>query len=301
MDPNNPLNPQPQTNSVPATADPAAAPLQPSQMPPMVDPSPMPAASTPTPTWPLPQVQAEPIAAPTTPSWNIPTPPTPMPQPTPSVPDISQFQPVTPPAATTAEPTLPAYMPSTPVPDNTFTPVPPPVDSPTAMAPSTVGGPPPWASPAMDNAPTDLSQLIGNSPAPTMESTPSDMPATVSAADVVAQTASPVPQVVTNEGGKGFPKWMIAAGLGIVLLVAGASAYFILGVGKSQDTTTSIPAEQQPLTTPPRTTNPSPQPTVESSSSATFGELQGSSPSAQATPSGQTAAEILKQRAAQGR
>ncbi len=273
MDPNNPYNSQPPVPTAP-TPDPSP-PVEPTSVvsdiptaPTITPVSPAPQMPSPAPTWPLPPITPAPAPV-MTPD---PTPPV-MPQP------VMPEPIVTPPA----------------MPDNSFTPMPTP---PTENQTTPMGGPPPWAAGVADSAPTDLSQLIGTpsvapTPPPAVEQSAPEAPAPMT-------TVSATPEVMTNDSGKGFPKWMIFAGLGIVLLVAGASAYFILGIGKNStpEPTTSLPAEQQPLTNPPRAANPSPSAVPEASSSATFGQLQGSTLSAQpaATASATSSIELLKQR-----
>lgn len=135
--------------------------------------------------------------------------------------------------------------------------------------------------------PTDLSHLIGNSSdtgsaAPQIETLVASQP-----------TASPdIPQVPVESNGKKIPVWLIGLSVGLLIAVAGASAYFILGVGQSRETT-SLPATQTeaqqvrpPAPIPPPVSNPA------ATESANFGELDESPNTPQAT----SAAELLRQR-----
>lgn len=195
-----------------------------------------------------------------------------------------------------------------------FPPTWPPAPSVAAAGSFDMGASVPGESGSGEAGPTDLSHLMGSSvggeatppqPAPvatTLMSSPpagSEAPANPQPADA----NSGVSQAVTSAPSGGFPKLILLA-LGMVLLVVvAASAYFILGVGSSgEEQQTSLPAEQAPLTNPPRTVLPPPAVSpVPSTPSASFGNLEGSVPPP-STPSGQSgssALELLRQR--QGR
>lgn len=171
--------------------------------------------------------------------------------------------------------------------------------------------------------PTDLSHLMGSSasgeivspqPVPAATTLGLSQPAQYqnstgpagSEAPANSQPTDPNPgasQVVTSAPSGGFPKWMLLVGVVVLLVIVAASAYFILGVGSSGQEQTSLPAEQAPLTNPPRALLPTPTMAIPASStpSASFGDLQGSAPQP-STPSGQSGAsalELLRQR--QGR
>ncbi|MBI2018468.1 hypothetical protein HYS96_02060 [Candidatus Daviesbacteria bacterium] len=139
-------------------------------------------------------------------------------------------------------------------------------------------------------APTDLSHLINNNAPP--EST---KPAGSEAETVVAP-ANGVPEVPTvpTEGHKGFPKWLIGVGVGLLIIVTGVSAYFILGIGQSPKQTTSIPAETAPVSQQVKPPAPIPtpvvQPTPTATGSANFGQLQGSG-----TQQATRAADLIRQ------
>lgn len=172
-----------------------------------------------------------------------------------------------------------------------------PIPDPTTMNPNIASSPPPWAPQvsipgSTEPAPTDLSHLI-NSGATEEITQPSSEPETL-----VAPAGVPEVPTVPIEGGKGFPKWLIGVGIGLLIIVAGASAYFILGIGQPPKTTTSIPAttsqnaNQTPETTTPVATEvPQSTSTPEASGSANFGQLQESG-----TQTATSAADLLRQR-----
>lgn len=174
---------------------------------------------------------------------------------------------------------------------NTFSPLPKP-------EPETT---PPWFSQSNSSiqpqnpfqgepAPTDLSHLINNN-IPTESTEP-----TGNEAETVVSPDSAIPEVPTvpTEGHKGFPKWLIGVGVGLLIIVAGVSAYFILGVGQNPKQTTSIPAETAPASqqVKPATPIPTPiaQPTPTATGSANFGQLQGSG-----TQQATRAADLIRQ------
>jgi hypothetical protein len=100
-------------------------------------------------------------------------------------------------------------------------------------------------------------------------------------------------QVSTPPPSSGFPKWVFLLGGVILLAVVGASAYFILGVGRPQST--SLPAEQVPAVLTPTATPPAA--TSSATPSAGFGNLSGATPSS-TTATGSSAFEILRQQQA---
>lgn len=139
-----------------------------------------------------------------------------------------------------------------------------------------------------ESAPTDLSHLISN-----------NQPEPVAPETLVAPSTTPTPDVPTlpAETHKSIPKWLIGLGVGLLILVVGASAYFILGIGQTPKETTSLPATTTSKTAevklPPPIATPTAQPAA--TESANFGQLGGSSGETQAT----SAADLLRQR--QGR
>lgn len=216
----------------------------------------------------------------------------------------------TPPISMTQEPAQQpptAFTPSIPTPTPTFSPLdnpwgaptqPPTIDIP---AMPTISQPPPiqpsWmnvganASPPLpsttESAPTDLSHLITNNSQPEIPIAPETL---VVSPQIPAAETPPV----GAEGPKGLPKWVIGLGIGLLIIVAGASAYFILGIGQPPKTTASLPAEtaKAPL---PQVKPPAPiatpfQPEPASSGSANFGQLQGGGQSAT------SAADLINQR-----
>ena len=216
------------------------------------------------------------------------------------------------PAADVAEPSVPQFPPTwPPAPSTTgsFD-----MGGATSPEPQQFGTSTPGDGGSGEAGPTDLSHLMGSSaggeitspqpvPVATTLMSPqpsgSEAPATSPPADANAGAS----QVVTSSPSGGFPKWMLLVGAVVLLVAVAASAYFILGVGSSGQEQTSLPAEQAPLTNPPRAIVPSPavQPPPPSTSSASFGNLQGSAPqpSTSSGQSGASALELLRQR--QGR
>ncbi|MDP3948307.1 MAG: hypothetical protein Q8P87_01210 [bacterium] len=147
---------------------------------------------------------------------------------------------------------------------------------------------PSWTS--SEAAPTDLSHLISNNQPEQTNPT---------AENLVAPTAPVAPEIpnLPTEAHKSIPKWLIGLGGGLLLLVLGASAYFILGIGQPTKTT-SLPATTAPEATavklPPPIATPAAQPSQQpiATGSANFGELQGNVGNQGAT----SAAELLRQR-----
>lgn len=246
------------------------------------------------------------------------TPPTPVEQPAPA--------PWTPPVA--LAPAEPAPEPVVPTPTwtppaqaevPTPAPIPMPTFAPPSSVPTSLAGTPetntsnldnPWGTPTQppvtinptaptepswmntapaESAPTDLSHLISdnNNAAPVETLVVPSVPA-----------ANPEVSNLPAETHKGIPKWILGLGVGLLILVIGVSAYFILGVGQPSKPTTSIPAVVQ---TPTPTAVPTSQPTAApvATGSANFGEVSGNTQQ-QATTS--SALETLqRQKLLQGR
>ncbi len=208
------------------------------------------------------------------------TTPPPMTPPVAPTPDPTSFNP---PIAPVASPFLqtPPTPPPLPLPEQTYNPM-----IPTAQDTQPI--PPP-----AENAPTDLSHLIDptmnvNSSPPAYAPQVSSQPETL-----VVPSGEPDVSVASTETGSKVPVWIMAIGGILLLVVAGASAYFILGLGKTAPVT-SLPATV--LVPPPPPTpiaTPALAPTVpESTSSGTstsFGQLN---PTSSGTP--RSAADLLK-------
>lgn len=223
--------------------------------------------------------------------------PTPIPIPPPTNGSSTSIWDAQPNSPVTAEPGTPAPIPATPPPVAepvpTFIPPVPPVPTTPNFGENSVSvspvpaGPdassvPNWAAvndvssnTPPEAMPTDLSNLMGNAP---VSSTETAQPT------IVMPPPNPeVNQVVTG-GSRGFPRIILILGAILVLVVIGASAYFILGVGNSANLPTSVPAEQQTLTTPPKQIVPSVVPLQTGTGSATLGNPSGATLSATPIP-----------------
>ncbi len=276
------------------------------------NPTPPSPVATPTPdvnhTWP-PALPANPLPTPTESGT------TPSPNPifgTPSFPENNSPAWPSMPSNSPTEPTIPStFTPPTPSGDNlTSAPNLSPLDNPwsTPLQTPNINGSeqsaqPTWVpdssasladqapsispTPPTEPAPTDLSHLISNNPEGGL-----NVLNTAETLVVPSQTSGSAPEVPTvpTESHKNIPKWLIGVGVGLLVLVAGASGYFILGVGQNKQST-SVPAEiSQTVKTPPPIAAPTAEPSA-ATGSANFGELQGSG-AQQAT----SAADLLKQR-----
>lgn len=226
-------------------------------------------------------------AAPIAPSpWDLPSQPT---TPTPN--------PLTNPWDTTTATST--SIPPDPAPP-TFTPpptTPSPLDNPwgAPVQPPAFDNPPPPTFPSQptpiqsEPAPTDLSHLISNNSQPdNAQQNPSGDPETL----IVPPNSPEVSTTIPAENHKDIPKWLIGVGVGLFIIVTGASAYFILGIGQPPKTT-SIPASQAEKPTikaPAPIATPVSQPAA--SGSANFGQLEAGGGTQQAT----SAADLLRQR-----
>lgn len=174
---------------------------------------------------------------------------------------------------------------------------------PVSLMQNTVTPPTTQPTPIMDSAPTDLSHLIN---AGTTVNTDSAYTPTITQPETLVAPpgingAPVIPNIPTETIHKGVPKWAIGIGIGLFLAVAGASGYFILGLGQKQQSinTTSLPAtQQQQLTSPPAAITPTMPPATQSGTpgaegSGSFGNLDGSSTE---QPQATTAGELLRQR-----
>lgn len=154
--------------------------------------------------------------------------------------------------------------------------------------------------PLTDQAPTDLSHLISPDNNQHNDAPVFSPPMTQPESLVVPpnEGAAVMPNIPTEGGDhKGFPKWVIGVGIGLLLAVSAASAYFILGLGQTEEVT-SVPIPpnaRQSVVTPVPTSFENSAPTE---STGNFGSLEGTSspsPTQQAT----SAADLIRQR--QGR
>lgn len=152
----------------------------------------------------------------------------------------------------------------------------------------------PTSSEPSEQAPTDLSHLIGSSDTSNQVAT---QPETL----VMPQTPTPDVPSIPIENKEGIPKWVIGLGVGLLIIVAGVSAYFILGIGQTPKNT-SLPAQEVPVNTSPSpTATPASQgaATQTATDSSNFGELQGSGSAPQATSGATTSSTIEKLKARQ--
>lgn len=144
-----------------------------------------------------------------------------------------------------------------------------------------------------ETAPTDLSQLTGlNPPDPQSVYTPPiSQPETL----VVPPSIPDSTTMQAESSGHSIPKWLWIAGAVLLIIVIGASAYFILGIGQTPKPA-SIPANQQPIVVTPPAPSPvtqaPPSQTPVASSSAGF----NSGGSGEQTQTATSAADILRQK-----
>lgn len=146
-----------------------------------------------------------------------------------------------------------------------------------------------------ETAPTDLSHLIGDNNHNSAEQ-PNDVynpPLSQPENLVVPSQTMAAPESISATSQQfNLSKLLIIAGVILVLIVSGLSAYFILGVGRNTSLPTSVPAqEESSLTNPP---TPIATPTVQSTpatNSAGFGSLQ-----ATPTPKANSAIDLIRQR-----
>ncbi len=178
--------------------------------------------------------------------------------------------------------------PSTPPSANTYNPMIPETEAPKTGEP----------------APTDLSHLIDpamNINANSQVYTPSlsQQPETLVVPGNGEVSAAPT----TSTSSSHIPKWVIGLGIVLFLVVAGASAYFILGLGQNVPDPASLPAQQSELQAPPQTlpSLPNSQPTTGNppADTGSFGDLSSATPSATpaatASASPRSAADLLRQ------
>lgn len=142
-------------------------------------------------------------------------------------------------------------------------------------------------------APTDLSHLIptqnGNGES-SVYTPPLTQPETLVVPTDGNGTVAPN---IPTETKQGFPKWAIGTAVALLVIVAAASAYFILGIGQPQQT--SLPAtqvQQAPATTQPAVITSAPPSAPAATNSAGFGQFQNPTPTSTAS----SAADILRSR-----
>lgn len=324
MNPNNPDPNNPNSGTNPVQPDlgsalpgsPLPDPISPPPMPPPTStlpdysqtPPPLltstPPTNTPSPTWPTTLPSEPPPTMPTA----APPPLSPLDNPLgvssqpPAIDSIS-MSPAMPTEPITQDPPAPTFIP-TPSPSATPTsvessgfswsnptPTTPPISEPAVTIPSQpaspIGGP-------TEPAPTDLSHLVSNSSEPSgIYVPPISQPETLVTPPNNGGTE--IPNVPTENQGKGIPKWVIGVGVALLLVVVGASAYFILGVGKTTPQPESTPAtetNQQTLTPPPLQVSPLPAATPTTGSDG-FGTFPGG------TQQATSAADLLKKKQGQ--
>lgn len=307
-------NPNPSPAPTPQPEPPISDPMQPASPwtppvqtpdpwtpPPQSEPAPLPLNPDPTPpeppkdpssdfnshwTPPLPQSAPD-----TSTAWSAPNPnPAQTPTWTPPITQTDAVPPQTPqpPAASPLD--NPWGSPSQPPPlDGSQTPTQPSwMNTPTMTSPDQ-----PISAAPMESAPTDLSHLISGNNNASAEGVAAPAETLVVPS---APTANPEVPNLPTDAHKGIPKWVIGLGIGLLLLVLGASAYFILGIGQPAKPTTSIPAttENAEVKPPVPASAPTSQPNTEpaASGSNNFGEFEGNGAPPQAT----SAADLLRQR-----
>lgn len=171
---------------------------------------------------------------------------------------------------------------------------------------------PPPLTPAPSEAesvPTDLSHLITNN---TQEVPAADGGTATQGPETLVVPSTDASATIPIETHRGIPKWLIGVGLGLLITVTGASAYFILGIGQTkpagsvpatqqtsqqttqQTTRTAIPPVASPVATPASAAQPA------ASSSANFGQLENSGTTLTGSGTSQqqatSAADLLRRR-----
>lgn len=287
--PNSPFDFNPPAGGIPTTPPAPAfnppSPFSPLSPPPPPNPLPEYTPPPPLPTPPLvPEPPASPLGGPASPDASLGGPALPLgglpnwppPPPLPAVGPAEAGPP--PPASPDASLGGPAPTPLENPLDNPWgaPPQPPPISTPPTPPPWTPPAPPaptPAETYSAESPPTDLSHLVGNNsqaePIPTNSG---------GAETLVVPPTPPEGGAVPAENVKrGMPKWLIGVGVGLLVAVVGASAYFILGIGQTPKggSLPAVPTQttQQvkppaPLPTPVAAT-PSPE-----SETAGFGQLE---------------------------
>ncbi len=149
-------------------------------------------------------------------------------------------------------------------------------------------------------APTDLSQLTANTNGQNHEQNNVYTPPVANTDTLVVSGNASEPTAITAEHKKSLPLIAIIGALFVSLIVAGASAYFILGIGQ----TPKQPASPAPVPaqTPEVQATPTPSPSDTQSvseGSGDFGSLAGEPTDSEVFQNATSAADLIKQRQAQ--
>lgn len=173
----------------------------------------------------------------------------------------------------------------------------------------TASQPPTAPTSPSEQAPTDLSHLIPDSPVNTQPEQPVYIPPVTQPETLIVppdgnEVGPSIP--TTEEGHSKIPKWVIGVGIGLLLAVAGATAYFIWpGFGNTANVTptTDQPAviestPQTPIAAPTATPTPALDGSLPDGSNSGFGSVDGSTTATPTPPT--SAADLLRQRQQQG-
>lgn len=219
----------------------------------------------------------------------------------------SQFQPQ--PAATTpppSQPEVPSWQPPVaPVvnpeptlsqPTTTLNPQ----DIYTSSQPTSAQSGPEISTPQVppEPAPTDLSHLIPDSP---INEQPVYAPSVTQPETLIVPPDGNqvTPNIPTENNHSKIPKWIIGVGVGLLLIVAGATAYFIWpGFGQQATTADVVTTESLPATVPSvqQTAPTTPAINPISGTGSGFGSVDNSASSSAITPVATSAADLLRRR-----
>lgn len=222
--------------------------------------------------------------------------------------------PALPPLMTSQTPSIPSTETPTPAPINPIPTWPPQSVEPASnLTPVTPQQTPPNPAPPTipEPAPTDLSQLIANTPPPLQPVYPASTPAN----NLSLPQSTPQIPSTSNSIKKSPTKILIVSGAILTLLVTGLSIYFFFLTGSSnKSTSSSTPAvkedSQLPLTNPPKQiVKPAPSLETNQASASTSAETsdgnesientsEEDNPSSQASTKPASALETLKKRQA---
>lgn len=173
-----------------------------------------------------------------------------------------------------------------------------------ATTPTSENGPIDLTTPPQNGeaAPTDLSQLAESPTQPPPEIYNPTLSNNDSLVVPPEQKQTGIPETEA-EPHKGIPKIAIIGAVVIILVVTAASLYFILGIGRGNETSTTTqnntPPVTQELPTSSPISEPTPEPTPEpaetplpSDASSSFGEINGDT----GNTTGGSAFDLIKQR-----